>query len=136
MIKEIIKIDIDQIVEIGEYRSMVEYNMNRIRDSPRYNQNYRNDFRRANFRGNLRINQNYRGQKYRGGYQRNCRNDNYGRGRSRSRENSFQIMPEGTTEVVVIGLDQVQELVLIEIGLEVISVGSIIILLKTVQLNK
>ena len=30
MVKEIIKIDIDQIVEIGEYRSVVEYNMNRI----------------------------------------------------------------------------------------------------------
>ena len=30
MIKEIIKIDIDQIVEIGEYHSVVEYNMDRI----------------------------------------------------------------------------------------------------------
>ena len=30
MIKETIKIDIDQIVEIGEYCSVVEYNMDRI----------------------------------------------------------------------------------------------------------
>ena len=59
-------------------------------DRPRYNQNYRNDFRRENFRGNLRSNQNYRGQNYRDGYRygyrRNYRNDNYERGRSRSRE--------------------------------------------------
>ena len=30
MIRKIIKIDIDQIVEIGEYHSVVEYNMERI----------------------------------------------------------------------------------------------------------
>ena len=30
MIKEMIKIDIGQIVEIGEYCSVVEYNMDRI----------------------------------------------------------------------------------------------------------
>ena len=30
MIKEIIKIDTDQIVEIGEYHSMVKYNMDRV----------------------------------------------------------------------------------------------------------
>ena len=30
MIREIIKIDICQIVEIGEYHSVVEYNMDRI----------------------------------------------------------------------------------------------------------
>ena len=43
-------------------------------------------------------------------------------------KDSIQIMPEGMTEVVVVGLDQVQELVLIEIGLDVISVESMIIL--------
>ena len=37
-------------------------------------------------------------------------------------KDSFQIMPEGTTEVVAVDLDQAQELVLIEIGLDVISV--------------
>ena len=30
IIKEIIKIDIDQIVEVGEYHLVVEYNMDRI----------------------------------------------------------------------------------------------------------
>ena len=57
---EIIKIDIDQIAEIREYHLVVEYNVDRItKDRPRYDQNYRNDFRRGNFRGNLRPNQTY-----------------------------------------------------------------------------
>ena len=50
-------------------------------------------------------------------------------------KDGFQIMPEGKTEVVVVDLDQVQDLVLIEIGLYVTSVESTIILLKTVQLQ-
>ena len=33
MIREIIKIDIGQIVEIGEYHSLVEYNMDRITET-------------------------------------------------------------------------------------------------------
>ena len=33
MIREIIKIDIGQIEEIGEYCSVVEYNMNRITEA-------------------------------------------------------------------------------------------------------
>ena len=41
-------------------------------------------------------------------------------------------MSEGMREVVV-GLDQVQELVLIEIGLDVVSVENTIILQKTVK---
>ena len=45
---------------------------------------------------------------------------------------SFQIMPEGMTELVVVVLDQVQELVLIEKVLGVINVESMIILQKTV----
>ena len=74
MIKEIIKIDIDQTVEIEEYHSVIsiriQYGQN-YRDSPRYNQNYRNDFRRGNFRGNVRSNQNYRGKDYTGRYRGN-----------------------------------------------------------------
>ena len=52
MMKEIIKTDTDPIVEIGEFHLVVEYNMDRIMDRPRYNQNYRSDFRGGNFRGN------------------------------------------------------------------------------------
>ena len=90
MVKEMIKIGIDQIVEIEELTlsGRIQYGQN-YRDSPRYNQNYRNDFRRGNFRGNIRTNQNYKGKNFRGGYRRNYRNDNYERGRSRSRERQF-----------------------------------------------
>ena len=63
------------------------------RDRSRYEQNYRNDFRRGNFRENVRTNQTYRGQNYRGGYRRNYHNENYKRGRSRSRERQY---PENT----------------------------------------
>ena len=48
---------------------------------------------------------------------------------------SIQIIPEGMIEVVV-GLDQVQELVPIQIELNVINVGNIIISLRIVQLLK
>ena len=37
-------------------------------------------------------------------------------------------MSEGMTEMLVVGLDQVQELVVIETGLDFIIVGSMIIL--------
>ena len=45
--------------------------------------------------------------------------------------NNIQIIPEGMINVVV-GLDQVQELVPIERELDAIYVGNIIILLRTV----
>ena len=51
-------------------------------------------------------------------------------------KDSFQIIPEGMTEVVAVDLDEVQELVLTEIRLDVISVEGMIILLKIVQLQK
>ena len=50
-----------------------------------YVDNYRNDFRRENFREM----QNYSGQHYRGGYRGSYRNDNFGRHRSRSRERQY-----------------------------------------------
>ena len=43
------------------FSGRIEYGQNN-RDRPRYNQNYRGDFRRRNFRGNLQSNQNYRDQ--------------------------------------------------------------------------
>ena len=48
-------------------------------------------------------------------------------------KDSFQTIPEEMTEVVAADIDQ--ELVLIGIGLDVISVESMIILLKTAQLQ-
>ena len=47
-------------------------------------------------------------------------------------KDSFQIMSEGIIEIVVVGPDKVQEPVQIEIGLDAISVGNMIILQKTV----
>ena len=47
---------------------------------------------------------------------------------------NIQIISEGMTEVVVVGLDQVQEPALIDIELDPISVGNMIISLRTVQL--
>ena len=47
---------------------------------------------------------------------------------------NIQIISEGMIKVVVVGLDQVLEPVLIEIELDAISVGNTIILQRTVQL--
>ena len=55
------------------------------RGRPIYVNNYRNDFRRDNFREI----QNYRGQNFRGGYRNNYRNDSFGRGRSSSRDRQY-----------------------------------------------
>ena len=45
-----------------EFSGRIHYGQN-DRDIPRYDKNYRRDFGRGNFRGNIRLNQNYRGQK-------------------------------------------------------------------------
>ena len=49
---------------------------------------------------------------------------------------NIQVILAGMTEVVVVGLDQVQDSVLIETELDALSVRNTIILLKTVQLCK
>ena len=47
-----------------------------------------------------------------------------------------QVILEGMTEVVAVGQYQIQELVLIETELNALSLGNMIILLKTVQIHK
>ena len=81
-----VNIKIDQIVEIGECHLELELIMDRIRGRSQYDHNYRSDFRRGNFRGM----QNYGGQNFRGGYKGNYQNEDFGRGRSRSRERVFK----------------------------------------------
>ena len=71
----------------------------------------------------------------RGGYRRNYRNDNLGKVEVGLGIDSTQIISEGIIETVV-GLAQSQELEPIEIELDAISVGNVIILLRTVQLYK
>ena len=89
-VTEIIKIDIDQIAEIGEFHLVIEYTVDRITQIGQgMNRTIGMTLKEVNFRGNLRPNQMYRGQNYRGGYRRNYRNKNYKRGRSRSRERQY-----------------------------------------------
>ena len=66
------------------YRGRAQYGQN-YRERSQYDQNYKSDFRRGNFRGM----ENYIGQNFRGGYRGNFRNDNFDRGRSRSRERQY-----------------------------------------------
>ena len=68
------------------YRGRAQYGQN-YRGRLQYNQNYTGDSRRGNFRGT----QNYRGQNFRDGYRGNFRNDNFGRGRSRSRDRQYSV---------------------------------------------
>ena len=51
-------------------------------------------------------------------------------------KDNTQVIIEGMTEIVVVGQDQVQEPVIIEIASDVLSVANMIILLKTVQNHK
>ena len=51
-------------------------------------------------------------------------------------KDNIQIILERMTETVAVGLDQVQESVLTKIELDVLSAGNMIILLKTVQIHK
>ena len=48
------------------------------------------------------------------------------------KKDNIPLISEGIIKAVVVDLDQVSEPVLIEIGLEVLNVGSMIILVKTV----
>ena len=66
------------------FRGRTQYGQN-YRGRPQYVDNYRNDFRRGNFREM----QNYIGQHYRSRHRDNYRNDNFGRGRSKSRESEY-----------------------------------------------
>ena len=74
------------------------------RGRSQYDKNYRGYFRKGNFRGT----QNYRGQNFRDGYRGNFRKDNFGRGRSRSRERQYQLTLGGMIEAAI-DQDQVQK---------------------------
>ena len=51
-------------------------------------------------------------------------------------KDNIQVILEEMIEAVALGLDQVKELALTEIGLDVLNVGNIIISLRNVQLCK
>ena len=66
------------------FRGRAQFGQN-YRRTLQYVSNYRNDFRRGNFRGM----QNYIGQNFTGGYRGNYQNDDFGRGRCRSGERQY-----------------------------------------------
>ena len=69
MVKEIIKTDIEQIVEIEEYCFVAEYSIERIIEIALVLIRTIGMIL-GTFGGNLRTNQNYRGQNYRGWIQK------------------------------------------------------------------
>ena len=129
MIKMDIKIDTDQAMEIVRmsYKGRAWYGQN-YRGRLQYDQNYRSDLRRGNFRG-MQI---YRGQNFGGGYRGSFRNDNFGRGRSRSRESqysgNFRRNEQSSSR------SRSGSRTCTNRGLDVLNVGSMIILPKTVQI--
>ena len=66
------------------YRGRAQYRQN-YRGRSQYVQDYKNDFRRGNFREV----HNYRDQNFRGEYRGSYRSENFGRGRSRSRDGQY-----------------------------------------------
>ena len=135
MVRRIIKIDIGQIVETEEYLSLVEYSMDRTTDRPRYNQNYRGDFRRGNFRENFDQIRIIEIKIIEVGIEEIIemiimKEIEVGLGKD-----SILTTLEGILEVIV-GLDQAQELVPIEIELDAINAGNMVFLLRIVQLLK
>ena len=76
--------------------------------------------------------QNYISQNFRGGYRSYIRNNNFGRGRSRSRKDNIQVILAEIIEVVVVGQDQTEEPVLTETELDVLGIGNMMMSLKTV----
>ena len=97
-----------------------------------YVNNYRNDFRKDNFREI----QNSIGQNFRGGCRRNKRNNNFGTGEVGLGTDDIQVILEGMTEVVAVGQGQVQEHVITDVELDASNVGNTNISLRTVQLCK
>ena len=86
MIRIIIRIEIYQIVEVGECHSEVELSTDRIIEEGHSMLTIiEMIIGEEIFRGM----QKYRGQNFKGGYRGNCRNDNFGRGRSSSRERQY-----------------------------------------------
>ena len=75
-------------------------------DKPRYEQKYRNDFRRGSFRCNLRMNQNFRDQNYRDRYRKTIGMIEVG---VCLEKDNIRAILEGMIEVAVVDLDQVQE---------------------------
>ena len=114
------------------FRGSAQYGQN-YRGGLEYVDNYGNDFKRGNFREM----QNYRGQHHIEVDRETTiqmtilKEVDIGPGKD-----SIQVILEGMFKAVVVDQDQVQEPVLIEIELDVLNVGNMIILLMTVQTQR
>ena len=86
MIKVIIGIDTDQIVEIGECHLDIELNVDRIIEE---GHNMLTIIEMTLGEEIVGRTQNYRGKNFRGVYRGNYRDDDFGTGRSRSRERQY-----------------------------------------------
>ena len=136
MVTGIIKIDIGQIVEIEEYHSVVEYNMDRVTETDqgiiRPVEVILEEEISEGICDQIRI---IEIKIIQGDIEENIETRIIKEVEVGLGIDSIPIILEGMIEVMV-GLDQVQELVPIEIELDAINVGNIIILLRTVQLLK
>ena len=132
MTKEISKIGIPQTVDIGEYCSVEEYNMDRIIDIAlgiiRIVEMILKEEILEEIWDQIRIIEDKTIEMEIEDITELITMKEVGEGLEKD---IFQIMSEGMTDAVVVGLDQVQELVLLEIGLNVIDIESMIILQKT-----
>ena len=87
----------------------IQYGKN-YRGRPRYEQSYRNDFRRGNFKSNARMyqNQNFRRQNNRGGYRGNYRNEIMKEAGVGLEKGNIKLAQEGMTEAAAVGQGQDQ----------------------------
>ena len=112
------------------FRCRVQYGQN-YRGRLHYVNNYRNDFRRENFRGM----QNYRSQILEVDIEVSIETKTLEEIEVGLGKDNIQVILEGMIKSVVVDQGQVSEPVLIKIGLDALHVGSIIISLKTSELR-
>ena len=85
------KIGIDQVVEIEEFHLVVEFSVDKTTETDQgMNKAIERNLEEETLEVRMYQNQNFRRQNNRGGYRGNYRNENYERGRRRSRERQYQ----------------------------------------------
>ena len=129
MIKVNISIDTDQIVEIDECHLGVEFSMDRIIEE---GHNMLTFIEMTLGKETLKKCKNYRGQNQRCDIEVILEMMTLEEVEVDLEKDNIQVILVVMIEAVVVDQDQVQEPVLIGIGLDVLNVGSMIIFLKTV----
>ena len=132
MIKVIIRIGTDQIVEIGECHLEVECSMDRIIEEGQNMLVIKEMTLGEEIWGKCQIIES----KFRGKYRVTIEMITLEEVEVGLGKDNIQVLLEGMTEVVAVGQDQVWQPLLVGIGLDVLNVGNMTILLKTVQTHK